>query len=95
MINSNILTPNIRSNLHQISPGLRQNSSIICSIYSKDNTEISSSLIILIMIETIVDIVLGPDCSDVFVKLLQTHISEAGAGSYIDQVIHIHDEMSP
>ena len=28
-------------------------------------------------------------------KLLQIHISEAGTGSYVYQVIHIHDEMSP
>ena len=33
-------------------------------------------------------------CSDPC-KLLQTHISEAGTGSYVYQVIHIHDEMSP
>ena len=26
---------------------------------------------------------------------LQTHISETGTGLYMDQVIHIHDEMSP
>ena len=31
----------------------------------------------------------------VLIKLLQIHISEAGTGSYVYQVIHIHDEMSP
>ena len=69
MINSNILTPNMRSNLflsmHQNSPRLRQNSSIICSIYSKD-TEISSSFIPHIMSEVVADIVFGPDGSDVY-----------------------------
>ena len=48
--------------MHQISPGLRQNSSIICSTYSED-TVISSSFISHIMFEIIVDIEIGPDCS--------------------------------
>ena len=62
----------MRSNLflgmHQISPGLRQNSSIICSTYSED-TVISSSFISHIMFEIIVDIEIGPDCSDVLVLM--------------------------
>ena len=73
----------MRSNLfllmHQISLELRQNGSIICSIYSKD-TEISLSFIIYIMLEVVADIVYGPDGLDVYMPRCKMLKNRSGWG---------------